>query len=215
MKTKTYVDQYIEGFRGDTRKKLLSLTALIRKLAPKAEETIGYGIPTFKLEGNLVHFAAFKNHIGFYPGADGIAQFKDELAVYKNAKGSVQFPLDKPLPLTLIGKIVKFRVKQNLEKAVEKKSKKQLNICPRGHRFFKSSDCPVCPVCEKEKQTDNYFVPGLKGPARRALENNGIRNLKQLSARSEKEILAFHGMGPSSMPFVQKALKLAGLKFKT
>jgi len=82
----------------------------IQKAAPSATEAISYQIPTFKLSGNLVHFAAFKKHIGFYPGAAGIAAFQDELVGYKSAKGSVQFPLDKPLPLALVSKIVKFRV---------------------------------------------------------------------------------------------------------
>lgn len=89
---------------------------MVRKAAPEAEEAISYGIPTFKLHGNLVHFAAFKNHIGFFPAPSGIAAFKKELAAYKGAKGSVQFPLDQPLPLALITKIVKFRVKENTDK---------------------------------------------------------------------------------------------------
>ncbi len=88
----------------------------IRASAPQAEETIKYGIPTFTLHGNLVHFGAYKHHIGFYPAPSGIEAFKKELSVYKCAKGSVQFPVDKPLPLTLITKIVKFRVKENLSK---------------------------------------------------------------------------------------------------
>ena len=84
----------------------------IKKAAPKAKEAISYGIPAFALNGNLVWFAAFKNHIGFYPGAAAIATFTNELSAYKGAKGSVQFPLDEPLPLALVSWIVKFRVKQ-------------------------------------------------------------------------------------------------------
>lgn len=118
------IDEYIADFPVPVREKMEKLRLTIQKAAPKAEETIGYGIPTFKLEGNLVHFGGFKNHIGFYPAPRGIEEFKKELSVYKGAKGSVQFSLDKPLPLGLITKIVKFRVKENLEKAKAKSKKK-------------------------------------------------------------------------------------------
>ncbi len=91
---------------------LEQLRATVQKSAPAATETIKYGIPTFVLHENLVHFAAFARHIGFYPSPSGIAAFKKELAGYKSAKGSVQFPLDEPMPLALIAKIVKFRVKE-------------------------------------------------------------------------------------------------------
>ena len=90
---------------------------------PDAEETIKYRMPTFTLHGNLVHFAAFKKHIGFYPVPTGIEQFKDELSTYKGGKGSVQFPLDQPIPFDLISRIVKFRVKENLERAQTKGKK--------------------------------------------------------------------------------------------
>jgi uncharacterized protein YdhG (YjbR/CyaY superfamily) len=113
---KTDVDTFIDGFSKDIQKILEQLRSTIRKAAPDAEEKIAYGIPTFSLHGNLVHFSAYKHHIGFYPTSSGIQAFKKELSVYKNAKGSVQFPLDKPLPLDLIRKIVKFRMKENLEK---------------------------------------------------------------------------------------------------
>ena len=110
------VDKYIAGFPEDVRLKLEEIRAIIRKNAPDAFEKISYGIPTFDLNGNLVHFAGFKHHVGFYPGAAGIEAFKEEFEKYKWAKGSVQFPLDKKLPVTLITRIVKYRVKQNLEK---------------------------------------------------------------------------------------------------
>ena len=96
----------------------------VRKAAPDAKETIGYQIPTFTLHGNLVHFAALKKHIGFYPGPSGIEKFKDELSIYDGAKGSVQFPLDKQF-LSALSRIVKFRVNENLKKA-EVKRKKQI-----------------------------------------------------------------------------------------
>ena len=118
------IDEYIAGSPGEIQKKLQELRSAIRKAAPQAEETINYAIPTFTLNGNLVHFAGFKNHIGFYPAPSGIEAFKKELSVYEGAKGSVQFPLDKPLPLALVTKIVKFRVKENLEKSSAKDKKK-------------------------------------------------------------------------------------------
>jgi len=118
------IDGYIAGFPNEVQEKLEKLRMTIRKAAPEAEETINYGIPTFSLNGNLVHFAAFKNHIGFYPAPSGIEAFKKELSVYEGAKGSVQFPIEKSLPLNLVSKIVKFRVKENLEKAKLKQKKK-------------------------------------------------------------------------------------------
>jgi uncharacterized protein YdhG (YjbR/CyaY superfamily) len=102
---------------------LEKVRATIRKAAPEAEETIDYQMPTFKLKGNLVHFAAHKKHIGFYPTPSGIEKFKDEISVYEWAKGSVQFPLDKPIPYDLIGRITEFRVKENLERAAVKGKK--------------------------------------------------------------------------------------------
>ncbi|MGZ8549417.1 MAG: iron chaperone [Chitinophagaceae bacterium] len=117
------IDEYIEGFPKDIQHILAELSSVIRKAAPGAEETINYGIPTFTLNGNLVHFAAYKNHIGFYPTPSGIEAFKKELSIYEGAKGSVQFPLNKPLPLDLVTRIVKLRVKENAEKSKTKKKK--------------------------------------------------------------------------------------------
>jgi DNA-directed RNA polymerase alpha subunit len=93
-------------------------------------------------------------------------------------------------------------------------SKIQLRICSKGHQFYKSSDCPTCPICEKERKPDNGFLALLSGPARRALENNGITSLQELSTYSEKEILKFHGMGPASLPKLRSALMEDGLSFK-
>lgn len=119
------IDEYIAGFPQDVQKILEEIRMKIRKAAPQAEETIKYRMPTFTLEGNLVHFAAFKNHIGFYPIPTGIEAFKKELSQYKGGKGSVQFPLDKPIPLDLISRIVKFRVKENLERAAARRKKRK------------------------------------------------------------------------------------------
>ncbi len=110
------VDEYIAGFPDDIQQILQRIRTTIKIAAPEAEEKISYGMPTIVLHGILVHFAAFKKHVGFYPTPSGIAKFKKELSVYKNAKGSAQFPLDKPIPYTLIGRIVKFRVKENRQK---------------------------------------------------------------------------------------------------
>lgn len=107
------ITEHINSFPPETQKALNAVRKVIREAAPEAEETINYGIPTFKLNGNLVHFAGYKNHVGFYPGADGIAKFQKEISAYKSAKGSVQFPLNEPMPLDLIRRIVQHRVEQN------------------------------------------------------------------------------------------------------
>jgi len=117
------IDEYIAGFPPEVQAILEKIRLTIRKAAPGAEETIKYQMPTFTLHGNLVYFAAFKTHIGFYPIPTGIEKFKKELAPYKQGKGSVQFPLDQPIPYGLISKIVKFRVKENAAKAAKGKKK--------------------------------------------------------------------------------------------
>ena len=111
------IDEYVSTFPREVQVVLEELRQAIRKSAPEAEETISYGIPTFDLNGfHLVHFAAYKNHIGFYPTSSGITAFKKELSLFKTSKGTVQFPLTEPIPLGLIKKIVKYRVKENLSK---------------------------------------------------------------------------------------------------
>ena len=178
------IDEYIAGFPTNVQHILQELRQTIRKAAPQARESINYGIPTFTLNGNLVHFGGYKNHIGFYPAPSGIIAFQKELSMYDGAKGSIKFPIEIPLPLSLISKIVKFRVKENLEKAAS-----------------------------KAKPAES-FLSLLSAPARRALENKGIANLKQLAKFTEKEILGFHGMGPGSIPKLVAALKAEGLSFK-
>jgi uncharacterized protein YdhG (YjbR/CyaY superfamily) len=110
------IEAYISTFPKGVQDILEKLRNTIRMSAPEAEETINYQIPTFKLNGNLVHFAAYKNHIGFYPTPSGIEAFKKELSPYEVAKGSVKFPINKPLPFDLLRRIVEYRVKENLEK---------------------------------------------------------------------------------------------------
>ncbi len=117
------IDNYIAGLPEEIQQRLNQIRDVIRRAAPDATEKISYMMPTFYLNGNLVHFAAFKNHIGLYPAPSGVAAFQKELSVYKNAKGSVQFPHNQPLPLDLISEIVKFRVLENSEvKKVRKKT---------------------------------------------------------------------------------------------
>ena len=118
------IDEYIAGIPEGTRPILERLRETIRAAAPGAEERISYQMPAFYLEGNLVYFAAFKKHIGFFPTSSGVEAFKPELTAYEVSKGTVRFPLDKLLPLELIGRIVRFRVAENLKKARSKTRKK-------------------------------------------------------------------------------------------
>jgi uncharacterized protein YdhG (YjbR/CyaY superfamily) len=119
------IDEYIAGFPTDVQAILQKIRVTIRKAAPDAQETISYKIPAFTLNGQLVYFAAFKNHIGFYPPvAGGDKKFQNEKSLYEGPKGNLQFPLDQPIPYALIGKIVKLRVKENLDKARAKGKKK-------------------------------------------------------------------------------------------
>jgi uncharacterized protein YdhG (YjbR/CyaY superfamily) len=123
MKTESIpnnIDEYIAGFPVNVQSILQEIRSVIQTAAPDAEEAIKYRIPTFVLDGNLVHFAAFEKHIGFYPTPSGIKAFKDDLSAYHNAKGSVQFPLDKPIPFSLIRKIVEFKVKETRQKLAAK-----------------------------------------------------------------------------------------------
>jgi uncharacterized protein YdhG (YjbR/CyaY superfamily) len=118
------VDGYINQFEPEIRERLVKIRAIIRKAAPEAEETIAYQMPTYRSNGNLIHFAAFKNHIGIYPTPSGIEEFKKELSEYKGAKGSIQFPHQKPIPYDLIKKIVEYRVAENKDQTQKRKTKK-------------------------------------------------------------------------------------------
>ena len=118
------INAYIADFPPEIRDRLEAMRRTIREAAPEAEEIISYQMPTFYLNGNLVHFAAFKNHIGFYPAPSGIEAFREELAVYKGAKGSVQFPFKEPLPLELVRRITAFRMEENLAKGKKKRPNK-------------------------------------------------------------------------------------------
>jgi uncharacterized protein YdhG (YjbR/CyaY superfamily) len=110
------IDEYIATFPESIQEILEKIRQTIKESAPQSQEAISYRIPTFKLNGNLVHFAAFKDHIGFFPTSSGVDAFQKELSGYETSKGTIRFPLDKPIPFDLIRKIVKFRVKENLER---------------------------------------------------------------------------------------------------
>ena len=175
--TATNIDEYIAKFPPTTAKILQQVRLTVRKAAPKAEETISYGMPAFRYKGRvIIYFAGYKNHIGIYATPSGHAAFQKELSGYKQGRGSVQFPLDQPMPLDLIKRMVQFRVKQQ--------------------------DEPV---------TD--FLSGLSAPARRALQNNGITTLQQLSKHTEVEIMQLHGIGKTAIPILEKVLKEKGLNF--
>jgi uncharacterized protein YdhG (YjbR/CyaY superfamily) len=181
------IDAYIVSFPKPVQAILESVRKAIRKAAPNATECINYKMPTLKLNSkNLVHFAGYEHHIGFYPTPDAITAFANEIAGYKNAKGSVQFPLDSPIPLDLISKMTIFRVKQVEEKAKVK---------------------PAKAISEKN------FMESLSVPAQRALVNEGIKTLKQLSKYSEAALLKLHGFGRASLPVLRNALADAGLDF--
>lgn len=180
------IDEYIAGFPDEIQQILEALRATIRAAAPEAAETISYLIPTYTLNGkNLVHFAAFKNHIGFYPGPSGIRAFAGALSAFASAKGSIKFPIHQPLPLDIVAGIVKFRVQEDMERDSLK----------------------------KQRSVKQGF-DSLAAPARRALENNGIHTPQQLAQHSEAEILKLHGMGRSSIPKLQQLLAEKGLRFK-
>jgi uncharacterized protein YdhG (YjbR/CyaY superfamily) len=121
----TTIDEFIAQYPDDIQVILQKVRQTIREVAPGAVEAIKYGIPTFVLNGNLVHFSAYKNHIGFYPAPQGLEKFKEELSKYEGSKGTVKFPLNQPIPYDLIRKITIFRVEQNLEKASAKGKKKK------------------------------------------------------------------------------------------
>jgi uncharacterized protein YdhG (YjbR/CyaY superfamily) len=121
MKKFRTVDEYVSTLRGETSERLKSLRKAIRQAAPQAEEVIHYNMPAFRSNGMLVWYAAFKDHVGFYPRASAIAAFKRELAGYKSSKGAIQFPIEKGIPAGLVRKIVKFRLRENEPKTKGKK----------------------------------------------------------------------------------------------
>lgn len=211
MQAFTTVDEYISSFPPATQKLLKQIRATIKKAGPDAEEIISYGMPAYKQNGVLVYFGGFKSHIGLYPTASGVRNFQHELSPYKSSKGAIQFPIDQPMPLDLIKKIVTSRIEENLQKLAAKKVAK---TCPAGHKYYKTSDCPTCPICEQKRKPADGFLSTLSAPARRALEGKGITSAKQLAKHTEADILKLHGMGPASLPKLRTALAAEGLSFK-
>lgn len=123
MRSPATIDEYIAAFPEEKQVLLEAVRQTVREAAPEAEETIKYGMPTFMWKGNLVHFAAFNSHIGFYPAPSGVEEFRNDLALYQTGKGTMQFPIDKPLPLPLIARLVQHRMKENSKKERLKRSR--------------------------------------------------------------------------------------------
>lgn len=123
-KTYASIDEYISEFPAEVQQILQKVRLTIHEAAPQAQEAISYQMPTFKLHGNLVHFAAYAHHVGFYPASSGIERFARELSRFKTSRGTIQFPLDSPIPNELIARITRFRVEENLARAESKKKKK-------------------------------------------------------------------------------------------
>jgi uncharacterized protein YdhG (YjbR/CyaY superfamily) len=172
------IDAYIAAFPDDVQKILEQVRITVIKSAPGAEETISYAMPAFRYKGRvIIYFAGHKNHIGIYATPSGYAAFTKELSKYKQGRGSVQFPLNEPMPVNLIARMVKFRVQQQSKKEID-------------------------------------FLPRLSVPARRALQNNGIKTLQDLAKYTETEILQFHGIGKTAIPVLQKALRQKGIDFR-
>jgi uncharacterized protein YdhG (YjbR/CyaY superfamily) len=195
------IDAYIAAAPPDRRARLDELRAAIRAAAPEAEETISYGMPAFAQHGTLVYFAALKNHIGFYPTASGIAAFQEELAAYEGTKGAVRFPLDRPLPLDLIQRIVRFRVEETRQKAPSTAAPQRRTTDPASRRRTEADAGP----------TPTGFPPGVAAPARRALAAAGYTDLRQLAGVPAAELRALHGMGPTALARLQEALEQQGL----
>jgi uncharacterized protein YdhG (YjbR/CyaY superfamily) len=182
------IGDYISKFPASTVAKLESMRNCINAVAKEGEEVINYGMPTIKLYGrNLVHFAGYAGHIGFYPGPEAIKAFEKELQPYKTSKGAIQFPLEKPLPLLLVKKMTRFRVKNEQARLL---------------------------ISAAKKKPSADFLDQLSAPARRALLNKNITTLKRLADFSEAEVAALHGIGPSSIPKLKQALKATKLKFR-
>ncbi len=201
----TSIDAYIAEAPPDRRAQLDELRAAIRAAAPEAEETISYGMPAFAQHGTLVYFANMTNHIGFYPTANGIAAFEEELAAYEHSKGAVRFPVDQPLPLDLISRIVRFRVQETRQQAATTAATAQ--SAARGSARRPRTEEGAAGVA----RTASGFPSGVAAPARRALAAAGYTDLRQLAGVPVAELRALHGMGPTALASLQAALAVEGL----
>lgn len=203
----TQIEIYIKQFPSQIQKRLREIRKTILKCSAQIEEGFAYQMPSYKIFGKpLVYFAGFQNHIGFYATASGHTRFAKQLAKYKQGKGSVQFSNNEILPVKLIEDIVLYRIEEN--KNAAKKT------CRKGHVFYKTSDCPTCPECEKIKSKEHPYFSSLAAPAQRALTNAGITKPSDLKKYSEKEILALHGFGKSSIPKLKAIMKAEKIEFR-
>jgi uncharacterized protein YdhG (YjbR/CyaY superfamily) len=178
MKSAENIDQYISTFPDDIRKKLDQIRNTIRKAAPQAEEAIKYAMPTYVSDGNLVHFAACKSHIGFYPAPSSIVNFKKELSEYVCTKGAIQFPYSSPLPLKLITAIVKFRLEENKEKARKPTHDFMSNLSAPARRALESEGISTLMQLSKWTEKDLLTLHGMGKTAlptlRLALKSKGL-----------------------------------------
>lgn len=213
------VRSYIAAAPKEVRTKLLQLRTLIRSVAPEAEEKIAYGMPGYKLRGKpFAYFAAFKDHVSFFPASGTFLKaHAAALRKYKTGKGTVQFPLDEPLPLPLLRRLVRARMTDLVSAAVSSPRKGVRRTCSRGHVFYKSSDCPVCPKC----WSGHYRAKGagdlpatIGAPALRALLRAKITSLAALARRTEAEVAELHGMGPKALGLLKSAMRTKGRSFR-
>lgn len=212
------VAKYLDYWPAPQKKILKIVRDCIKKAAPGGEDVISYAMPAILFDGKRVWYAGWDHHYSIYV-PQVMAQYKDELKQYKTSKSAINFPWDEPVPIALITKIAKAVMalpgKSAKVKAKSAQESKNKRICKNGHTFYKTSDCPTCPQCEKTKMAAKPFFVDLGAPARRALENAGITTVKKLASYSRKAILNLHGMGPSSIPKLQAVLKKENLTFKT
>lgn len=209
MKAALTVSEYIAGFPPHVRVRLNAMRAMIRKAIPRVSESISYGIAAFKVpEGPVVYIAGFKNHVSFFPTSSGIRAFKGEFRGYKVSTGTVQFRLDQELPISLLKRIVLFRLNELGAKGGTQRGRKL------GAKRPSRAKCDPAKIAEFDYASLAPELRTLSKPAQRALINAGLTKLSRLAAKSEKQILELHGFGPSSLPKVRRALAERGLKFK-
>lgn len=205
------IDEYIASFPTEVQKVLEQVRKVIKEVAPAAEETISYAIPTYKLNKKyLVYFAAHSQHIGLYPFLQNKIEYK-QFDPYKAGKGTLQFALNKPLPLEVIQSFIELRLRENEATATANKTKR---TCENGHTYYKTSDCSTCPICEQETKPSDGQFSKIAAPARRALQSKGITTASQLAKYSKKEVLSLHGMGKAALQTLEQILEENKLKFK-
>jgi uncharacterized protein YdhG (YjbR/CyaY superfamily) len=205
----TEVSNYINSFPKETQVHLNKVRSFIKSIIPEAEEVMSYGIPTFNYYHNLVHFAGYERHIGFYPGAGAMKHFAKDFSRYKSGKGSVQFPLNQEIPFDLIEQVVNYRVEENKKKLLQNA---KYSLCVNYHVHLKKEICPICGQPDILKDDDFSM---LSNPAQRALASNGIDTWKNLAQFDLNTILSWHGIGKSAVPKIKEELDKRGLKLKS